>query len=777
MIRPSLPPSLATRASARQGLALLAVIALAIGAASGHQVLAQSRPLVTSLSTTTHAPLPSQPSQYWLVPETSLTPTAGVQAQGAAPSRFARGAALIASGEYAAGLPLVTGADLGGTPLAQYSRYYAGVALFGLRRMDEADAAWTAVVDARPDGYLKEAAPLRVADTALALSNPKRAVDLLDGLTDGKLMAPEEVTLRLGLAAEAAGDRGKALEAFRRVYYDYPLSTQSAVAQSGIERLQTADLVPADLFTQELTRAERLFTARRWAPARAGFASIARAATGDDKELIALRLAECDHYLDRHRAARDGLRPFIDHSSREAEARFFYLASIRALGDVDTYVALARGLLADYPDGSWAEETLNSLASHYVIVDDDEGADRAFRELYRRFPEGRYAERAAWKIGWWAYKDGQFAETAQVFEAASAAQPRSDYRPSWLYWAARARDQMGEPEAANARYQIAASDYLNSYYGRLASNILASRREPPALQIVRAEATAPLPLPPNDSVIRALVAVKLYQDALNEVQYAQRVWGDSSALQATVAWIRHTRALDEKSNDRFTDLRGAITTMRRAYPQFLAAGGENLPPGILRVIFPLDYWPIIKKYSDAKGLDPYLMSALIAQESTFTADVRSSANAVGLMQLIPSTARRYAKKVGVRYSATTLTQPDTNVRLGMTYFKDLVDRFGGAHFALASYNAGESRIAKWIANNPGFAQDEFIDDIPFPETQNYVKRILGTAEDYRRLYGGGVLEPGLTSPAPAATAAPVRKAPVRKAPARKAPARPKRPRR
>ena len=67
--------------------------------------------------------------------------------------------------------------------------------------------------------------------------------------------------------------------------------------------------------------------------------------------------------------------------------------------------------------------------------------------------------------------------------------------------------------------------------------------------------------------------------------------------------------------------------------------------------------------------------------------------------------------------------------------KELVDRFGGAHFALASYNAGENRITRWISERPGFQQDEFIDDIPFPETQNYVKRILGTAEDYRYLYG------------------------------------------
>ena len=772
------PAALAPRATARQALVLLA-LTLCIGAASGHSILAQVRPGGANITTTAHAPLPSDPSLYWLVPDTSQArSSAGAQGPDSAASRFARGAALIAQGDYAAGLPLVTSADLSGTPLAQYGRYYAGVALFNLRRMDGADAVLTALVNAEPEGYLKEAAPLRLADAVLARGESKRAVDLLDDLADEKLVSPEEVTLRLGLAREAAGNRAKALEAFRRVYYEFPLSTQAADAQSGIERLQTADLVPPDLFTLELTRAERLFTARRWAQARAGFAPLARVAVRDDKELISLRLAECDYYLGRHRAARAALLPLIDESSREAEARFFHLTATRALGEVDTYVSLARGLLADHPAGSWAEETLNNLASHYVVVDDDAGADEVFRELYRRFPEGRYAERAAWKIGWRAYKDGRFAETAQVFEAASAAYPRADFRPSWLYWSARSRDQMGESQVASARYQILASDYLNSYYGRLASRILASRREP-VLQIVRTALAAPMPvvLVPNDPTIRALVAVELYQDALNEVQYAQRVWGDSPALQATTAWIRHHRALEEKSSDRFADLRGAITIMRRAYPQFLAAGGENLPPDILRIIFPLDYWPLIKKHSDAHGLDPYLMTALIAQESTFTPDVRSAANAVGLMQLIPGTARRYARKVGIRYSAAALTQPEANVRMGMTYFKDLVNRFGGAHFALASYNAGEQRIARWIAASPGLAQDEFIDDIPFPETQNYVKRILGTAEDYRRLYGGGVLQPGLSTPPPAAKAAPAPKAPVRKAPARRAPAPPKRPRR
>jgi soluble lytic murein transglycosylase len=112
------------------------------------------------------------------------------------------------------------------------------------------------------------------------------------------------------------------------------------------------------------------------------------------------------------------------------------------------------------------------------------------------------------------------------------------------------------------------------------------------------------------------------------------------------------------------------------------------------------------------------------------------------MQLMPSTGRIYARKLGMRsFSTASLLQPETNVRLGTQYFKDLVDRFGGVHYALAGYNAGEHRVARWLTEAPGLPADEFIDNIPFPETQNYVKRILGTAEDYRRLYGAGRLDP------------------------------------
>ena len=700
------------------------------------------------LTPTTHPPLPPQLSQYWFVPDATAR-SSGARAKAA--TLLTRAADSIAESKFAAALPLLGQAEPSGLALRRYAEYYEGVALAGLERHAEAVRRLEALLAQKPQGYLSEAARLQLSRSLVAIGEGERAEDLLETLTEGKTSAPEQALLELATAEEAIGHRDHALTAYRRVYYDFPLSTLAVDAQEGIMRLGRAATGPPDLFARELKRAEVLFAARRWAQARAGFAPLATVATGDDRELIALRLAECDYYLDRHRAARDALVPFLTRGTHQAEARFFHLSATRGLGDHTRYITLANDFVSDEPTSEWAAETLNNLASHYIVQDQDEAADGVFRQFLERFPKHRYAERAAWKVGWRSYMERRFAETATTFEQAAAAFPRADNRPAWLYWSGRARDRVGDAETANARYRLTVADYQNSYYGRLAAALLSGRRQlavpanvTVATTVMATAGTGPSVAAggtvPTEAVIRELSAAGMYADALREVQYAQRVWGDSSQLQATSAWLRHQQAETLTSTERFTALRGGITTMRRAYPHFMAAGGDRLPPDVLRVIFPLDYWPLIRKYADAHDLDPFLMAALVAQESTFTPEIRSAANAYGLMQVIPGTGRLVARQLGIRrFTTAMLTQPETNVRIGMRYFKDMVNRFGGAYYALAGYNAGPHRVVQWKQEAPGLAQDEFIDNIPFTETQAYVKRILGTAEDYRRLYGSGVV--------------------------------------
>ena len=135
----------------------------------------------------------------------------------------------------------------------------------------------------------------------------------------------------------------------------------------------------------------------------------------------------------------------------------------------------------DYPDSPWSEEALNGLATDHIMSDSDDYADTVFRHLLRSFPRGRYAERAAWKVGWRAYRASEFADAAEVFDGAAARAPRADNRPAWLYWSGRAYERLNNHVTANARYRLVVADYQNSYYGRLASGILKAKKETPVL--------------------------------------------------------------------------------------------------------------------------------------------------------------------------------------------------------------------------------------------------------------------------------------------------------
>jgi tetratricopeptide (TPR) repeat protein len=210
------------------------------------------------------------------------------------------------------------------------------------------------------------------------------------------------------------------------------------------------------------------------------------------------------------------------------------------LGDVAEYLRVVRRIVNEFPTQSWAEEALNNLARYYILADDDEKADETFRELYEKFPAGRYAERAAWKIGWRAYRSRRYLDAVRAFDSAAAQFPRSDYRPAWLYWSAKAHEAMQDGQSG-PRFTLVATDYLNTYYGRLAVGRLDGRpqtrlaldrsTDPPSAD----DAGTPSPaLPPNEGVVRALLALDLYDQALDELHYAQRVWSDSSAIQATI---------------------------------------------------------------------------------------------------------------------------------------------------------------------------------------------------------------------------------------------------
>jgi soluble lytic murein transglycosylase len=713
-------------------LKVLKVLLAAVGAAAmGLIAMPHAQEAAALLGPTRHPVLPRELSRLWFAPEGPRT-----TARPAGAADFTAAMTVASRQDYAKALPLLSKASAAEGLFGDYAAYYAGLAELRLGRFTEARRLFQRVLDRRPIGYLAEAAALGDAEGAEGLKDYDAAVAIYERLAQTRTTSPEDVLMRLGGAAKSDGDSRKAAEAFGRVLYDFPLTSVAPLADSEYSSLPNVQrLAPGNQrYKLELGRAERLFGARRYADARQVFQALRPLSSGDDREVIDLRLAECDYFLKRVRAAHDAVKPYTTKASRKGEALFFYALTAGDLGDRLEYDKTIRRIVDEFPTESWAEEALNNLATRHILADRDDEADAAFRELYNKYPRSPYAERAAWKAGWRAYRQGNPADTVRFFERAAADFARSDYRPAWLYWAGRAHDRLKEPALAAERYMLTAADYMNTYYGRLAARRLNGRVPPPR---VLGEPTSVLPPPPNEGTIRALLEMERYDDALNELRYAQRAWGDSPALQATIAYAYQKKGQTvSATTEKFNLLRGSITLMRRAYPQFMASGGQDLPREILTVIFPRSYWDLIQKYSKQNGLDPYLVTALMAQESTFVPEIRSHANAYGLMQLVPSTARQMARKLKMPYSSRLLTTPEPNVRMGTAYLAQTIREFGGAHLALASYNAGETAVRRWMAERKGLTDDEeFIDDIPYPETQNYVKRLLGTAEDYRRLYG------------------------------------------
>ena len=157
-----------------------------------------------------------------------------------------------------------------------------------------------------------------------------------------------------------------------------------------------------------------------------------------------------------------------------------------------------------------------------------------------------------------------------------------------------------------------------------------------------------------------------------------------------------------------------------------------------RILYPFPRREMVLRESRDRGVDPWLVAALIRQESAFTADIESGAGAVGFMQVLPATGRELAERAGVEpWSPALLRVPEVNVHLGTHYLVQLLERQGpDLALVLSAYNAGPTRANRWRELPEASDQERFIERIPFGETRGYVKNVLRNAILYQQLYAG-----------------------------------------
>nr|MDA8086726.1 lytic transglycosylase domain-containing protein [Nitrospiraceae bacterium] len=317
------------------------------------------------------------------------------------------------------------------------------------------------------------------------------------------------------------------------------------------------------------------------------------------------------------------------------------------------------------------------------------------------------AEESDWQTGWLYYMKRDYEDALGVFSL--LARKYGDTR--YYYWTARSLEAIGGKEnerAAQGIYKRLARRH-DDYYAVLASVKTGV--------VLKGPGPGPTPFRDPEEMVPFLRFKVLMQAGLDNEARADLIYS-SRRLMDPGALIKIARKLKE-----IGAFRSAISVAMRL--------PEEMQPK--DVMYPKAFWQTVRKDCSGTVLDPYLVLSVMREESKFDPGACSAAGAIGLMQLEPRTAKKYSQLLSIRIDGNNgIYRVDTNVALGAYYLNKLMGEFKSIAPTLAAYNAGPVTVRKWLAAGNYASIDEFVEDIPYIETKNYIKRILATYYEYGR---------------------------------------------
>jgi soluble lytic murein transglycosylase len=685
-----------------------------------------------------------KPMAQQLIQDRTPVAYAGVQAYALRHSKEDAGAlawlvigyARILDRDYAQAIDPLSRAKPNAGDLVDYVTYYLGQAYFQTGRLAEAVAGLSSFDKNYPDSLLIRDTHVLYANALVADGRAPEAIELLEA---DRQPVRADLELALGRAYEAANQPTKALAIFRNLFYSIPLSWEAGQVQGDLAKLAAITQAQPVSVEARRTRADLLMKGKQYSEAANEYRDLLSAVTPTEQPNVQLQLAEALRRAGQNKDAKKILES-IPASTTEINAeRLFNLAEIaRSTDDYDAFLRNVDQLRQDYPTSYSLEQALLSAGNIYLVRHDYDKAIDSYRELQQRFPNGGRASYAHWKVAWLSLRQGRGAEARKELEDQIALYPTSSEVPAALYWRARLAEEDNDLSMAWAFYQKLSLRYRNYYYGELARQRLAKVKqtgEPAHYAILDR-------VPPLDSIDK--IASDPIPDDNLRVQKAELL-ANGSLLELAAREL-HAAAEEEKGHWAPAELArlyedagrydAAIETLKRAAPNYFAVDLPSLPRSYWEGLFPKPFWLDVKHFSSENALDPYLVAALIRQESAFNPNAVSHANAVGLMQLLPKVGKGVARQEKLKhYTTQQLFQPKINLQLGTRYFRSMVDKFGSFEYALAAYNAGADRVQDWSKQGTYRDPQEFVESIPFTETREYVENILRNVNVYRQLYG------------------------------------------
>ena len=646
---------------------------------------------------------------------------------------FAKAYALYSSGSLAQAKELFQQALEPDFSLADYSLYYLGLISFKEGSLDAARQFLSQLRSRYPQSIWFQPAQLQQAKIDLAEKKYAQADETLRSLRAENNLNPEIIEEAIFLQAqsqEAVADLSQAHGLYSELRTLSPRSRWAAPARAAVKRLREKYPDQFGLNTTQaiVEEADRLTREGEYGEAELLYK---RLLSNNSEPTLRRRILPklTDLYLSLRK--RNEAIPLLEQIARdypkspEAPKALFQIGQI-LWNRHDNAQALNyfRQVMERYPTSPYIERSRYAAADIYESFGRKQEAIGLYTGIVKNFPNSQVHDDAASRLAWLYYREREWSRAYATFQSLAANTKDSGFRATGLYWQGRSAEKLGDAETAIRIYRQIVDGAEESYYQALALNSLARMgiavEEPKITVLARADESDPpmsVEITYHLSRARELAAISLHRLAVVEISEVDRLSKKQPRLRPLL--------MQEYFNN-------------QAYGRSLAVANQLPSSQSERNLyrFPLAYWEMIQQKAQERELDPYLILALIRQESLFDPQARSPATALGLMQLLPSTASRLAKQIGISPpSNEQLFHPEINLALGTQYLRDLLQHYSNDWFkAIAAYNAGEAAVDRWEKEILTDDAEEFVERIPYLETRGYVKLVLRNHRIYKRLY-------------------------------------------
>ena len=379
------------------------------------------------------------------------------------------------------------------------------------------------------------------------------------------------------------------------------------------------------------------------------------------------------------------------------------LAAIRyARNDAEAMAAILDGRLA----AQLPERDVNYLWGRIGYEGAREHHPDALKWYARASARSLDEDQLAWKIRA-ALRAGRWKVVRDTIDLLPVS---SRHDSNWTYWYGRALAALGEDTGSRAYYLRIAGQ--TDFYGLLASEELGYVSTMPESVYV-----------PTETEVEAAGKIRGLARSLEMIRLGMRTEGVKE-------WLFSVRYFDD------AQLLAAAEFARRQgiWDRSISAADRTVRQHNFALRYPMPYRELFSEYAKTYDLDESWILGLVRQESRFITDARSGAGAAGLMQVMPRTARFVAHRIGIRrYDGRSVTEAKTNITLGTGYLRIVLDQLGSQVLASAAYNAGPARARRWRDEGRALEGAVYAETIPFPETRDYVKKVMANAVFYSAL--------------------------------------------